>query len=155
MKALMAGEQGRAWLTRGALRDAPIARRFDRYVDAMATDASRFVGQKTWRRFWGADNELVCLATKLRVAMVCVETATKTHGAFLAVPPDVAETGQKSTLDCIYEYSLRASALAPTDSQHHDPATTFMARTHQQQSFLPRDGAWHQLVKPRVLGCVA
>ena len=92
MKALMAGEQGRAWLTRGALRDAPIARRFDRYVDAMATDASRFVGQKTWRRFWGADNELVCLATKLRVAMVCVETATKTHGAFLAVPPDVAET---------------------------------------------------------------
>ena len=92
MKALMAGEQGRAWLTRGALRDAPIARRFDRYVDAMATDASRHVGQKTWRRFWGADNELVCLATKLRVAMVCVETATKTHGAFLAVPPDVAET---------------------------------------------------------------
>ena len=92
MKALMAGEQGRAWLTRGALRDAPTARRFDRYVDAMATDASRHVGQKTWRRFWGADNELVCLATKLRVAMVCVETATKTHGAFLAVPPDVAET---------------------------------------------------------------
>ena len=39
MKALMAGEQGRAWLTRGALRDASIARRFDRHVDAMATDA--------------------------------------------------------------------------------------------------------------------
>lgn len=91
MVALMAGEQGRAWLTRGALRDAPTARRFDRYVDAMATDASRFAGQRTWRRFWGADNELVCLATKLRVAMVCIEAATKTGGAFLAVPPDVAE----------------------------------------------------------------
>ena len=51
-------------------------------------------------------------------------------------------------------YSIYVSALAPTDSQHHDPAT-FMARTHQQQSFLPRDGAWHQLVKPRVLGCLA
>ena len=93
MKALMAGEQGRAWLTRGALRDAPIARRFDRYVESMATDASRFAGQSTWRRFWGADNELVCLATKLRVAMVCIEAATKAGGAFLAVPPDVAEAG--------------------------------------------------------------
>ena len=92
MVALMAGEQGRAWLTRGALRDAPIARRFDRYVESMATDASRFAGQSTWRRFWGADNELVCLATKLRVAMVCIEAATKAGGAFLAVPPDVAET---------------------------------------------------------------
>jgi len=94
MVALMAGEQGRAWLTRGALRDAPTARRFDRYVDAMATDASRFAGQSTWRRFWGADNELVCLATKLRVAMVCIEAATKTGGAFLAVPPDVAEADE-------------------------------------------------------------
>ena len=94
MTALMAGEQGRAWLTRGALRDAPTARRFDRYVDAMATDASRFAGQSTWRRFWGADNELVCLATKLRVAMVCIEAATKTGGAFLAVPPDVAEADE-------------------------------------------------------------
>jgi hypothetical protein len=93
MVALMAGEQGRAWLTRGALRDAPIARRFDRYVESMATDASRFAGQSTWRRFWGADNELVCLATKLRVAMVCIEAATKAGGAFLAVPPDVAEAG--------------------------------------------------------------
>ena len=91
MVALMASEQGRAWLTRGALRDAPIARRFDRYVESMATDASRFAGQSTWRRFWGADNELVCLATKLRVAMVCIEAATKAGGAFLAVPPDVAE----------------------------------------------------------------
>ena len=96
MVALMAGEQGRAWLTRGALRDAPIARRFDRYVESMATDASRFAGQSTWRRFWGADNELVCLATKLRVAMVCIEAATKAGGAFLAVPPDVAEAGAAS-----------------------------------------------------------
>jgi hypothetical protein len=96
MVALMAGEQGRAWLTRGALRDAPVARRFDRYVESMATDASRFAGQSTWRRFWGADNELVCLATKLRVAMVCVEAATKAGGAFLAVPPDVAEAGAAS-----------------------------------------------------------
>ena len=94
MVALMAGEQGRAWLTRGALRDAPTARRFDRYVESMATDASRFAGQRTWRRFWGADNELVCLATKLRVAMVCIEAATKTGGAFLAVPPDVAEADE-------------------------------------------------------------
>ena len=30
-----------------------------------------------------------------------------------------------------------------------------MARTHQQKSLLPHNGAWHQLVKPRALCCIA
>lgn len=93
MSTLMEGEQGRAWLTRGALRRASTRARFERYVEAMATDAAPFAGQKTWRRYWGADNELAVLAAKLRVAMVCVESATVSGGAFLAVPPDVAEAG--------------------------------------------------------------
>ena len=91
MCTLMEGRQGRAWLTRGALRFSSVAERFDKYVESMATDASPFAGHETWRRYWGADNELVVLASKLRVAMVCVEAATGKGGVFLAVPADVAE----------------------------------------------------------------
>ena len=90
MCTLMEGRQGRAWLTRGALRFSSVAERFDKYVESMATDASPFAGHETWRRYWGADNELVVLASKLRVAMVCVEAATGKGGVFLAVPADVA-----------------------------------------------------------------
>ena len=32
---------------------------------------------------------------------------------------------------------------------------TSMARTHQKKSLLPHNGARHQLVKPRALGCIA
>ena len=91
MCTLMEGRQGRAWLTRGALRFSSVAERFDKYVESMAADASPFAGHETWRRYWGADNELVVLASKLRVAMVCVEAATGKGGVFLAVPADVAE----------------------------------------------------------------
>jgi hypothetical protein len=91
MCTLMEGRQGRAWLTRGALRFSSVAKRFDKYVESMAADASPFAGHETWRRYWGADNELVVLASKLRVAMVCVEAATGKGGVFLAVPADVAE----------------------------------------------------------------
>ena len=94
MCTLMEGRQGRAWLTRGALRFSSVAERFDKYVESMATDASPFAGHETWRRYWGADNELVVLASKLRVAMVCVEAATGKGGVFLAVPADVAEIGE-------------------------------------------------------------
>ena len=96
MATLMEGEQGRAWLSRGALRGASTRARFEKYVEAMATDAAPFAGKSTWRRYWGADNELVVLAAKTRVAMVCVEAATETGGAFLAVPADVAETDERA-----------------------------------------------------------
>ena len=97
MTTLMRGNQGRAWLTRGALASASASERFERYVDCMSRDAGAYAGQKTWRRYWGADIELVALASKLRVAVVCVETATNVAGLFLAAPAEVAERSRRAS----------------------------------------------------------
>ena len=100
MSCLMEGKEGREWLTRGALKNVDVATRFEKYVSAMASDAAPFAGTHTWVQYWGADNEIVVLASRLRVAVVCVETATQTQGFFLGVPADVAEVvGNKNVFE--------------------------------------------------------
>ena len=100
MSCLMEGKEGREWLTRGALKNVDVATRFEKYVSAMASDAAPFAGTHTWVQYWGADNEIVVLASRLRVAVVCVETATQTQGFFLGVPADVAEVvGDKNVFE--------------------------------------------------------
>lgn len=94
MSTLMEGKEGRAWLSKGELANVSIPTRFEKYVESMSKDASPFAGHKTWRNYWGADNELVVLAAQLNLAVVCVETATQTQGFFLAVPSEIAEMGE-------------------------------------------------------------
>ena len=61
--------------------------------------------------------------------MVCVETATKTHGAFLAVPPDVAETsaaGRHTRRRRCSDGSLTAllETVTPTVNVDHSRSTS-------------------------------
>ena len=96
MTQLMSGSQGRDWLTRGALARASVSERFDAHLDVMSRDAKPHSGTSRWTRFWGTDVEAVALASALRVAVVCVETADGAGASgrsplFLGVPADVAE----------------------------------------------------------------
>jgi hypothetical protein len=96
MTQLMSGSQGRDWLTRGALARASVSERFDAHLDVMSRDAKPHSGTSRWTRFWGTDVEAVALASALRVAVVCVETADGAGASgrspfFLGVPADIAE----------------------------------------------------------------
>ena len=109
MTQLMSGSQGRDWLTRGALARASVSERFDAHLDVMSRDAKPHSGTSRWTRFWGTDVEAVALASALRVAVVCVETADGAGASgrspfFLGVPADIAEvTGSNPARERIRE----------------------------------------------------
>lgn len=100
MTQLMSGSQGRDWLTRGALARASVSERFEAHLDVMSRDAKPHSGTSRWTRFWGTDVEAVALASALRVAVVCVETADGAGASgrspfFLGVPADIAEVRRR------------------------------------------------------------
>ena len=90
MAQLMAGSEGRAWLTRGDLARASVPTRFDAHLAVMGQDAAPHAGTHRWTRYWGTDIELTVIAAAMRCAVVCVECASSSP-FYLAIPADVAE----------------------------------------------------------------
>ena len=90
MDQLMAGSEGRAWLTRGDLARASVPTRFDAHLAVMGQDAAPHAGTHRWTRYWGTDIELTVIAAAMRCAVVCVECASSSP-FYLAIPADVAE----------------------------------------------------------------
>jgi hypothetical protein len=52
MSQLMAGSEGRAWLTEGKLASAAVKVRFEAHLAVMAKDAKPHSGTSRWTRYW-------------------------------------------------------------------------------------------------------